>query len=682
MRRGTPTIALCMIVRDESGVIERCLDSVRPVIDHWVICDTGSTDDTPKIIQERLGDIPGRLEHSEWVDFGHNRSELMRLARGSADYLLLIDADMTLVIDGPPGDLDADAYLVRETGQLDFGVLRLVRGDRDWWYEGATHEFLCTDGQFSQEELPTWTVEHHADGSSREGKLLRDLGLLRRDLAKGSSTPRTTFYLAQTYRDLGRREAAIEWYRRRVELGGWDEEVFYANLQEGVLRLEDGLGPATAVLIEAWQRRSARAEPLYELARAHRERGSMFPAHLFASRGLQIPYPADILFVHRWIYTWGLRIERAVAAAAIGRLEEARDDFATLLETDAALPGDIQAFAQSRLAELETRLGTPTPQAANAMGQRGAANPRAEPLRLGSVAPSLRIGELKLDVRPAWPAFNPSICADGDGFLMIVRTANYRIEEGVVHDDGILRNINYLVRIGPDLSVEGIEPIEEAEEPRRRYPSQVIGYEDCRLFEVDGQWFASATGCELNPVERREIVLLSLDGAAIRAIRPLSGPHAGRHEKNWMPFVRDGVLHFVYSCGPTVVLGCDPQTGRTWFVSETPAPARASELRGGSQGIVLDDGSWLFTVHEVDRSSATARYLHRFVRLDRELRLDRVSQPFTFTSDRVEFCGGMARRADQLVLSFGVSDAASGLAVVELGEVLELLDIGPYTARQ
>ena len=381
MSHASPTIALCMIVRDEAPIIERCLASVRGLIDHWVICDTGSDDGTPDLIRSAMEGIPGELHATPWHDFGHNRTELMRLAQGTADYLLLLDADMEVVREGPLPDLMADAYLLRESGDLDFGVLRLVRGDRRWWFEGSTHEYLCTDGRFSQEEMGALRVVHHADGSSREGKLIRDLGLLKRDVSRVAESPRTAFYLAQTYRDLGRREPAIEWYRRRVELGGWDEEVFYANMQEGVLRLEDGIGSAAPVLLEAWQRRPSRAEPLYELAHAYRLRGDHDLALLFAGRGLDIPYPADVLFVHRWVYEWGLRLERAVSAAALGRLDEAWDDFRVLRDVD-GLGHDVETFVVSRLAELEVLLAT-------GPGRSPAAG---EPPRLVSLAPSLRIG--------------------------------------------------------------------------------------------------------------------------------------------------------------------------------------------------------------------------------------------------------------------------------------------------
>ena len=55
------TICLVMIVRNEAAIIRRCLESVRPHIDRWVICDTGSTDNTPDIVQEILSGIPGTL---------------------------------------------------------------------------------------------------------------------------------------------------------------------------------------------------------------------------------------------------------------------------------------------------------------------------------------------------------------------------------------------------------------------------------------------------------------------------------------------------------------------------------------------------------------------------------------------------------------------------------------------
>ncbi len=684
-RRRAQTIALCMIVRNEAHVLERCLRSLDGLIDSWSICDTGSTDGTPELAASLLGHLPGELHHRRWVDFGHNRSELLELSRGAADYLLLLDADMTVRRSGELPWLDADAYLLRETGSLDFGVIRLVRGDRRWWYEGSTHEYIATDGELRRDELGELEIEHHGDGSARADKLLRDAGLLRRDMLREPENPRPVFYLAQTYRDLDRHELAAKYYRRRVTMGGWDEEVFYANLQEGALRIRHDHAAGVPILLEAWQRRPTRAEPLFELAQACRRRGEFAPARMFAERGLEIPYPADVLFIHRWVYDYGLLMERAFAAGGLGDVEQTRADLRTVLDY-AELPQQTRHYVEHSLAQLgEARdtfaSGAPHRDAASselgstrANGGLGTRSRRriTGPVRLASLAPDVRIGEIKLDVKPAWPAFNPSIAADGeDGFSMIVRTANYQIERGVLHAEGVLHNINYLVSLDAGLGVREIEPIVDRAERPPVHDSQIAGYEDCRLLELDGRWYASATACDMNPVDRREIALLSFDGASIVRAQPLAGPDPSRHEKNWMPFVLDGELHFLYSCSPAIVLRCDVRTGAMTRVAESEAPA-GEGFRGGSQGVRVADG-YLFVIHETVREEHALRYLHRLVLLDDELRLAALTPQFTFAADRVEFCAGMAVRGGDLVLSFGVSDAAAGLAVLSLEHALGLL---------
>jgi glycosyltransferase involved in cell wall biosynthesis len=116
-----PSICLCMIVKDEAAVIERCLESVRDLIDTWVICDAGSSDGTQRLVEAVLEDIPGCLHERQWRNFGYNRTELMRLAAGRGDYLLLLDADMTVTFDRAKlGSLQADAYRPRHAGPTEY----------------------------------------------------------------------------------------------------------------------------------------------------------------------------------------------------------------------------------------------------------------------------------------------------------------------------------------------------------------------------------------------------------------------------------------------------------------------------------------------------------------------------------------------------------------------------------
>ena len=81
MNTARQSLCLNMIVKNEAAVIRRCLDSVLPIIDHWVIVDTGSTDGTQDIIRAHLKDLPGELHERPWRDFAYNRSEALELAR-------------------------------------------------------------------------------------------------------------------------------------------------------------------------------------------------------------------------------------------------------------------------------------------------------------------------------------------------------------------------------------------------------------------------------------------------------------------------------------------------------------------------------------------------------------------------------------------------------------------------
>src|SRR5260370_5629332 len=135
-----------MIVRNEAAVIRRCLASVKGLISHWIVCDTGSTDDTRKVVLEELNAIPGTLYDDPWVDFGHNRSLAIARARGKADFHLLMNADETLHFsqDFRPL-LEHDAYMVRLNGPLDYHPAALVSERHQWKTPCITRERIPSE---------------------------------------------------------------------------------------------------------------------------------------------------------------------------------------------------------------------------------------------------------------------------------------------------------------------------------------------------------------------------------------------------------------------------------------------------------------------------------------------------------------------------------------------------------
>ncbi len=143
MTEHEQTICLCMIVKNERHVLRRCLEAVRGLVDTWVVVDTGSTDGTQQLVRECMASLPGALYERPWKNFGHNRTEALNLARGGADYILMVDADEYIAPE--PGfrwpRLEADAYhLLARNGAVDWYRTQLVRAALPWRYEGVLHE--------------------------------------------------------------------------------------------------------------------------------------------------------------------------------------------------------------------------------------------------------------------------------------------------------------------------------------------------------------------------------------------------------------------------------------------------------------------------------------------------------------------------------------------------------------
>ena len=315
-----------MIVRNEEAIIARCLASVRPFISSWTICDTGSTDQTAERVRQELSGIPGELYGDNWVNFAHNRTLSIQRARGKADYHLLLDADMTLSVDGEFRDsLSLDAYHLRFSGDSDYRVLRVVSDKHEWAYSGVTHEHIHSATASKIGTIEQVRVNHFEDGSSRKEKYQRDIALLEEALQQEPRNGRYIFYLAQSYRDLGHMRVAVRWYEKRLEVEGWEEETWYSLYQ--IARLNHLSGAdwriTLPLYLQAFEMRPTRAEPLFYISRFYRAHGQFHLAYLFARRGFEITYPDDILFVERPVYESGLPMELALASAAVGNEAQA-----------------------------------------------------------------------------------------------------------------------------------------------------------------------------------------------------------------------------------------------------------------------------------------------------------------------------------------------------------------------
>lgn len=354
-------ICLNMIVRNEAHVIRRCLDSVRPVIDRWVIVDTGSSDGTQDLIRAHFRDIPGELHERPWRDFGTNRTEALALARGQADYVLIMDADHELHAPDPGlfRSLTADGYFIahRYAG-VEYGIATLLADRLPWRYEGVLHEYATADAPHLIVPLPgPWVVVYHEGARSRDPQTYaRDAAVLEAALAREPGNTRYAFYLAQSLKDAGRLEQARDAYARRAALAGFDEEIWFSLFQRAILAERLGFAPAAVEreYLDAFRARPSRAEPLVELARYLRLQRQWPFAYLHALAASRIPKPPDMLFIDEAAYRWRALDEVASTASYAGADAEGLRA-AERLVAEAAFPPSERARIEANLAFYRAR---------------------------------------------------------------------------------------------------------------------------------------------------------------------------------------------------------------------------------------------------------------------------------------------------------------------------------------
>ena len=243
------SICLNMIVKDEAHVIQKTLENICSHIklSYYVISDTGSTDNTISIIKDFFKEkgIKGKIFNDKWEDFGHNRTLALKHAHENtnSDYLFIFDADDII-----HGTIECDWRLTHNAYFMKFGSgtvykrILLVNNKLKWKFEGVLHEYIiCIDKDLNNDVgmiEGDYFIDSGKTGarSKDPNKYYNDALLLEKAYEKenGSSIGvRYAFYCAQSYRDAGMKEKSIEWYKKRAELKGWNQEVYYSYFMIG-----------------------------------------------------------------------------------------------------------------------------------------------------------------------------------------------------------------------------------------------------------------------------------------------------------------------------------------------------------------------------------------------------------------------------------------------------------------
>jgi hypothetical protein len=281
---------------------------------------------------------------------------------------------------------------------------------------------------------------------------------------------------------------------------------------------------------------------------------------------------------------------------------------------------------------------------------------------------------------------NPSILKIEGGYYVICRCVNY-MQKGAKYfwmidpemkDEYIGRTRNFLLHYDKNLNlISQKEIVDEISNTSRIAPySNTEGLDDIRLFDYEGSlWFISNVH-DMNHHHTPQIGLFKLEDSAdenqifTEQFTLLLGPDPKRCEKNWLPFVKDGEIHVIYSYDPYVVYKVNSTHGSCEAVISEKQKNDFASFRGSASPIHFDDG-YLSIVHQVAFDDNGRYYLHRFLYLDKDYKIKRISKPFTYTHQGIEYCCGMTldHSETNLIMSIGIEDAEAAFAILDVNAV-------------
>lgn len=671
-------LILLLMIKNESKIIERCLQHALPFVDAIAVLDTGSTDDTVERCQQTLQQAkkPYLIHSSPFKNFGESRTLSFQCAQRlcmklewdpTLTYALAVDADM--VICPRPAffqyPLTVNGYnLIQENGQLKYYNMRLMKCSHPWKCVGATHEYWSGD---PTEKIPyeVFYIDDRNDGGCKSDKFERDVRLLTEEIKTDPKNGRAHYYLGQSLKDLGKFDEAIEMFKKRIELGGWIEEVWYAHLQIG--RCYDHKGDE--LLMEYWMSKAfqyhpKRAEPLYHLTRYFREKSQHYKAYHYYQKGRFIPYPTDdVLFIEKQIYEGLFEYENTILACYVRPFPHDK------LESQLEIIQYLNRWPHNHQNVFDNLVFYANSLDSTVYGGT------YQKLLLPSIGPEREYEASSCSLLPF------SQTSSTRRYILNTRYVNYSIDsQGCYHmrsPDGHVKTKNGLLYLN-----EWYQPTESPRvltEEYPTYPSNIEGLEDIRLFYHDHKLQFTASSKNITSTNKVVIVYgdYLIDQARVENLKVLEPPRPSDCEKNWI-YVPNSYLQSQESQSkPNFIFGWHPlQIGSIHSHSDDQAhpighgqlkihtvqntPTFFTHFRGSSPLIEYNHKVY-GVVHHV-KYCTPRNYMHALVEFNKEtMKVERYTPLFCFRKTAIEYCIGFHIHNETATFVFSENDCDPGM---------------------
>jgi len=697
-------LILLSMVKNESRIIERLMGSVKGRVDAIVIADTGSTDNTVELVNRYLAnnEIPGAVYQYPFKNFGASRTKSFECCQDWVKkmgwdpvntWALLLDGDMMLsdTVDRnalaatDPGHI-AGISLKQYNGGLLYSNMRVLRCSEPWICKGATHEaWTCPPNKHTM-LMNHPVLTDHGDGGCKHDKYERDVRLLKEDLAEMPNDARTHFYLGQTYLCMRDWKNAIPTLKKRIELGGWDEENYIARVYLGECYENSGdHANAVNTWLEAWQYRQHRTEaPIKLISMLRRQPRSQYTAGMFLEKlfetqfgeslrtGEKIGKPVnnqDILFVNKRDVDFQIWEEAGILA------------YYTNLQRPMWLRTDAL--------DLTCKLGWHDFN--TLFSQMHWYDWCFKPRRhVRFQLPVERLPWAGEAEAAAWQPFNPSIRmkSDRSGYTVNLRYANYYTEEAkhyhyrAFHGQVLTRNC--LMDVPLENGWNNPSRVEEIKiDPAYKQDegNYIRGVEDCRLalHTDDLEYMGTSRSYSDNGTNKIFHVWRGTEEKTwhLRQLPLPPGVSKEETQKNWLPFRHGGELLYIYSFSPFKICNSEGQVKvEVDTANSSQHKLSLKEYRGSAgpaawSSDLRKDEAYLCVMHKVYIGGDGRRYYHRFMTLDRDLRPSRVSCWVRMTKERVEYWSGLTPsiEGDTYWVVYGTKDSEAYISELKKEDI-------------
>ena len=662
----SPTLCLNMIVKNESKIITRLFDSVLQIIDCYCICDTGSTDNTVQIITDYFSSkgIQGKVITEPFKNFCHNRNVSLKACVGMSDYVLLLDADMVLEVKqfDKKTLLTATSFNILQGSEtFYYQNMRIVKNNGLYEYCGVTHEYINTpsDNRTLSIKKNEIFIRDYGDGGCKSDKYERDVRLLLDGIKEEPNNERYYFYLANSYHDSGRYGEAINAYKKRIEFGGWKEEVWYSYYRIGLCFKNIGkMDDAIKYWMNGFNFYPERVEGLYEIISHYRKIGKNNLANLFyqeAHKYLKLGLNRDnYLFLHNDIYMHRLYYEYTIFSAYTGN-KLINDEVIKILNNS-----DNGSENNNLLQNMKFYKDILHKQ---------------QMIKFDNNI-NLKINDIDYNFNSSSSCLIKNV--NNNGYKMNIRYVNYKIQPNgsYIDCDKHIITVNKYVELDNNFNVLK-EALIDTSFDNRRY----IGVEDVRIRETsNNQLIYIGTGFHQDCVLgiNSGIYDIVTNKLEINEIKPNFNNTSC--EKNWVYVKYDDEDHIVYKWCPLQICKINDKKTTLSLVEERKMPKIFSHVRGSSCGFnyykkinennngnisidILEHEIW-FIGHIVSYEQPR-HYYHIIYVFDSNMNLLRYSAPFKFEGEPIEYSLSIVVEDDRVLINYSTWDRTTRIGVYD-----------------